>query len=50
MVMDKVATSRGIRSGVEFALGGCMTSNSEARDVFIRQYGFGAVAEDCRKI
>jgi len=32
--MDKVVTLRDIRSGIESTLGGYMTSNSEARDVF----------------
>jgi len=34
VVMDKVAMSRDIQSGVESVLGGHMTSDSRARDVF----------------
>ena len=34
VVMDKIATCRDIRFGVEWALSECMTLNSWARDVF----------------
>ena len=48
VVMDKVATWPSIRSGVESAPGGCMTSDFEARYVFRRQYDFGVVVEGYR--
>jgi len=48
--MDKVITWRDIQSGVEPAPDGYMTSNSEVRDFFGRQYSFGAMVEDCRQI
>ena len=50
VVMDKVATWLGIRSRVKLALGDCVTSDSEARDIFGRQYGFEAVIEGCYRI
>ena len=42
-MMDKVAMWQGIRFRVESAPGDCMTSNSRARDIFGRQYGFETV-------
>ena len=47
--MDKVATWRGIRSGIESAMGGII-SYSGTRNVFRRQYGFEAVVKGCRRI
>ena len=48
--MDRISTWRSIRFEVELDLGGRITSDSRTRDIFVRQYGFGALVEGCRRI